>query len=67
MYIAKIDDYITVPNCVTTGTVRAIKEGDAAIGSDPIFIYEIETNQGLMRVPSDWLAMLEILHNLCSE
>jgi len=57
-HIAKIDDYITVPSCATTGTVKAIKESDAAIGSDPMLIYEIETNQGLMRIPSDWLAML---------
>lgn len=56
--IAKIGDYITVPNSTTIGTVNAIKDGDAAIGSDPISIYEIETNQGMMRVPADWLARL---------
>ena len=51
--IAKIGDYITVPNCATIGTVKEIKDGGAAIGSDPMLIYEIETNQGPMRVPSD--------------
>lgn len=56
--IAKIGDYITVPNCATIGTVKNIKDASDAIGSDPMLIYEIETNQGLMRVPSDWLAML---------
>ena len=57
-HIAKIGDYITVPSCATIGTVTGIKEGVAAIGSDPMLVYEIETTQGLMRVPSDWLAML---------
>ena len=56
--IAKIGDYITVPNCATIGTVKDIKKGGAAIGSDPMLIYEIETNEGLMRIPADWLAML---------
>jgi hypothetical protein len=57
-HIAKIGDYITVPNCATIGTVTGMKEGGAAIGSDPMLVYEIETTQGLMRIPSDWLAML---------
>jgi hypothetical protein len=57
-HIAKIGDHITVPNCATIGTVKGIKEGDTAISSDPMLIYEIETNEGLMRVPADWLAML---------
>jgi len=34
-HIAKIGDYITVPNCATVGTVKNIKEGGAAIGPDP--------------------------------
>ena len=57
-HIAKIGDYVNVPNCATIGTVTGIKEGVASIGSDPMLVYEIETTQGLMRVPSDWLAML---------
>ena len=57
-HIAKIGDYITVPNCATVGTVKNIKEGGAAIGPDPMLVYEIETDQGLMHIPSDWLAML---------
>jgi hypothetical protein len=57
-HMAKIGDYITVPNCTTIGTVKGIKQSEAAIGSDPMLIYEIETNEGLMRVPADWLAML---------
>ena len=57
--IAKIGDYITVPDCATTGTVKNIKEGSGdAIGQDPILVYEIETDQGMMRVPADWLARL---------
>jgi hypothetical protein len=56
--IAEIGDYITVPNSTTIGTVKAIKDGDAAIGSDPMLVYEIETNQGMMRLPADWLARL---------
>ncbi len=36
--IAKIGDYITVPDCATTGTVKNIKEGSGdAIGQDPIW------------------------------
>ena len=54
-HIAKIGDYITVPNCATIGTVTGIKEGGAAIGSGPMLVYEIETTQGLRRVPSDSL------------
>ncbi len=57
--IAKIGDYITVPDCTTTGTVKNIKEGSGdAVGQDPVSIYEIETDQGMMRVPADWLARL---------
>ena len=33
--IAKIGDYITVPDCATTGTVKNIKEGGGdAVGQD---------------------------------
>ena len=57
--IAKIGAYITVPDCATTGTVKDIKEGSGdAIGQDPMLVYEIETDQGRMRVPADWLARL---------
>lgn len=57
--IAKIGDYITVPDCATTGTVKAINEGDSdTVDTDPMLIYEIETDQGMMRVPADWLARL---------
>ena len=57
--IAKIGDYITVPDCATTGTVKAINEGDSdTLDADPMLIYEIETDQGTMRVPADWLARL---------
>jgi hypothetical protein len=51
-------DYITVANSTTIGTVKAIKDGDAAIGSDPMSVYKIEINQGMMRLPADWLARL---------
>jgi len=37
-HMAKIGDYITVPNCTTIGTVKDIKQGEAAIGSDPMLI-----------------------------
>ena len=57
--IAKIGDFITVPDCATTGTVKAINEGDSdTVDTDPMLIYEIETDQGMMRVPADWLARL---------
>ena len=57
--IAKIGAYITVPDCAMTGTVKDIKEGSGdAIGQDPMLVYEIETDQGRMRVPADWLARL---------
>ena len=55
---AKIGDYITVPDCSTIGTVKDIRDGGAEIDSDPMLIYEIETNQGMMRLPADWLARL---------
>jgi hypothetical protein len=52
--IAKINDYISVPDCATTGTVKDIKaEGRDAIGPNSMLIYEIETSQGMMRVPAD--------------
>ena len=57
--IAKIGDYITVPDCATTGTVKAINEGGSdTLDTDPMLIYEIETVQGMMRVPAYWLARL---------
>jgi hypothetical protein len=57
--IAKIGGYITVPDCATTGTVKNITAGSGdAIGQGPILVYEIETGQGMMRVPADWLARL---------
>jgi len=57
--IAKIGDYITIPDCATTGTVKDIKSGDGdVLAPDPMLIYEIETDQGLMRVPADWFARL---------
>ena len=57
--IAKIGDYITVPDCATTGTVKEIRNGDGvALGPEPMSIYEIETVHGIMRVPGDWLARL---------
>lgn len=57
--IAKIGDYITPPDCMTTGTVKNIQEGSVnAIGQDPISVYEIEIDQGGMRIPANWLARL---------
>ena len=57
--IAKIGDYVSVPDCVTTGTVKGIKDGgQEAIDQDPMLVYEIETSQGMMRIPADWLARL---------
>ena len=57
--IAKIGDYISVPDCTTTGTVKDIKEASQeAIGEDPMLVYEIETSQGMMHIPADWLARL---------
>ena len=57
--IANIGDYISVPDCSTTGTVKEIKDGGPeASGHSPMLIYEIETSQGMMRVPVDWLARL---------
>lgn len=56
--IVKIGDYITVPDCATTGTVKAINGGDSdTLDADPMLIYEIETVHGTMRLP-DWLARL---------
>ena len=57
--IAKIGDYISPPDCTTTGTVKTIEQGsDDAIGQDPMSVYEIETDQGRMRIPADWLTKL---------
>jgi hypothetical protein len=57
--IAKLGDYISVPDCTTTGTVKEVSDaGVDAIGSDPMLVYEIETSQGMMRIPADWLARL---------
>jgi len=57
--IARINDYISVPDCATTGTVKEITAGGPdAIGQDSMPVYEIETSQGMMRVPADWLARL---------
>ena len=57
--IAKVGDYITVPDCATTGTVKNIKEGSGdEIEQDPMLVYEIETDQGIMRVPADWFSRL---------
>ena len=57
--IAKIGDYITPSDCTTTGTVKNIEEGRGdAIGQDPVSVYEIETDQGRMRIPADWLVRL---------
>jgi hypothetical protein len=57
--IAKIGDYLTPSDCATTGTVKNIEEGRGdAIVQEPISVYEIETDQGRMRIPADWLARL---------
>ena len=56
--IAKINDSISVPDCETTGTVKDIKTGHDAISPDVVPIYEIDTSQGMMRIPADWLARL---------
>ena len=57
--IGKVGAYITVPDCATTGTVKNIKEGSGdAIEQDPMLVYEIETDQGMMRVPADWFSRL---------
>ena len=43
-HIAKIGEYITVPDCTTTGTVKNIRsEAGEALRSDPMLIYEIGT------------------------
>ena len=55
--IANINDYISVPDCSTTGTVKDIKGGGLSI-PESMLIYEIETSQGVMRVPGDWLERL---------
>ena len=48
-----------MPDYTTTGTVKNIKEGSGdAMGQERILVYEIETDQGMMRVPADWLARL---------
>lgn len=57
--IAKIGDYITPPDCTTAGTVKNIEGGSGdAIEQDPVSVYEIETDQGMMRIPADWLERL---------
>jgi hypothetical protein len=57
--IAQLNDYISVPDCATAGTVKDIKTGGRdTISPDPMPIYEIETSQGMMRIPADWLARL---------
>jgi hypothetical protein len=53
--LAQIGDYITVPDSATTGTVKNMQEGS---GQGPMLVYVIETDQGMMRVPADWLARL---------
>ena len=46
-----IGDYITVPDCAPTGTVKAIKVGvSGATGQDRMLFYEIETEQGQIRI-----------------
>jgi hypothetical protein len=57
-HIAKIGDYITVPDCATTGIVKGIKESRQDTAQDQMLIYEIETVQGMMRLPADWLERL---------
>ena len=43
-HIPKIGEYMTVPDCTTTGTVKDIRtEAGEALGSDPMSIYGIET------------------------
>lgn len=57
--IVNITDDISVPDCATTGTVKDIQDGgEDAISPNSMLIYEIETPQGMMRVPGDWLARL---------
>ena len=59
MQSPKIGDYITPPDCSTAGTVKHIEGGSGdAIGQDPVSVYEIETDQGMMRIPADWLERL---------
>ncbi len=56
--IVKVNDYISVPDCATTGTVKDIKSGVRdATSPNTMPIYEIETSQGMM-IPADWLAKL---------
>jgi hypothetical protein len=48
--IAKIGNYITIPDCTTTGTVKNIKEGVGTRSDrDPMSVYRIETDQGMIR------------------
>ena len=54
-HILKINDYISVPDCTTTGTVKDIRGGEML---NPTLIYEIETPHGMMRLPADWLEKL---------
>jgi hypothetical protein len=52
--IANINEYISVPDCATTGTVKDIEAGGRdAIGPNSMMIFEIETSQGTMRIPAD--------------
>ena len=51
-HIVTINDYISVPDCTTTGTVKDIQAGHL---NPPLMIYEIETTQGMMRLAADRL------------
>jgi hypothetical protein len=55
-HVLKINDYISVPDCATTGTVKDIQGGGMI--NPTLMIYEIETSHGMMRLPSDWLEKL---------
>jgi hypothetical protein len=55
-HVLKINDYISVPDCATTGTVKNIQGGEMI--NPTLMIYEIETSHGMMRLPSDWLEKL---------
>ena len=48
----------SVPILSEDGMVLGIVSEFDLIGQDPMSVYEIETDQGRMRIPADWLTRL---------
>lgn len=57
--LARIGDHVSFAECETAGVVREISAGHLqVVGRESMLVYEIETVQGTMRIPADWLHRL---------